>query len=71
MIKRRRQLKPQETICWECVHSLPRPDQGIGCEWFCVDKPVPGWTAIQTGTSYRVVKCKRFCTESGWKEAHP
>ena len=64
MIKRRRQLNRQETICWECAHSLPRPEQGIGCEWFCVDKPVPGWTAVKTGTSYIVRKCPKFEEES-------
>ena len=62
MIKRRRKLR-SETKCWSCIHSSPCPEKGIGCEWSVCSIPVPGWTAVKTGTSYFVVECKKYQEE--------
>ena len=60
MVKRRRQFQKSDTLCFECVHSVPCAERRRGCEWSVLGKPVPGWEAEKTGTSYRIKVCPRY-----------
>lgn len=55
----------KDTICWNCINAVPNPKKGIGCEWLCKGKEVPGWEAIprwqgDTVYSYKVLTCPKF-----------
>lgn len=60
MVKRRRAFKPKDTRCMDCANAVPCCEEGRGCEWSILSKPVPGWTAVKTGTSYRVMDCPKY-----------
>jgi len=64
MVKRRRAFNKKGTLCFECENAVPCAEKGNGCEWSIAFRPVPGWKATQTGTSYRVIECPRFKKES-------
>ena len=64
------------TLCWSCIHSVPRLVDGVyvhGCEWSLRFEPVEGWDAEphstklskeKTITSYHVKKCPKYVKES-------
>jgi hypothetical protein len=37
-----------KTLCWDCIHAVPDPQSGVGCEWSesKATVPVPGWDAM-------------------------
>ena len=59
-------------LCWGCVHAVPNPAAGTGCNWSKWFKPVDGWTAKPTvlyacnhGASYTdksfsITKCPQY-----------
>lgn len=67
MIKRRA-MRRAPSICWDCDHSVPCLEERRGCRWSIEEKPVPGWEAIKTGTSYRVIRCPKFRKSEGGRD---
>lgn len=53
------------SICWNCLHAVPNPEKGIGCEWSMYFRPVPGWEVEirilpHIGKTPNVRKCPKF-----------
>lgn len=38
--KKKRSCNGIESICWDCIHSVPSPRKGTGCSWIMNKKPV-------------------------------
>ena len=68
-------FKKKETICINCINSVPNPEKGTGCNWSRWFMPVDGWEAEETLIvnrplcdeeeectipSYRVISCPSF-----------
>lgn len=41
-------FQKKETICFNCINSVPNPKTGAGCSWSREYKPVDGWVAKKT-----------------------
>ena len=65
MVRRRREFKKAESLCWTCVNSVPRLEEKRGCEWSILFQDVPGWDAKRTGTSVKVRSCPKYKKEVG------
>ena len=54
------------SLCWQCAHAVPNPEQGRGCEWSRFFRAVPGWTVEirvlpNIGKTPNVRRCPKFC----------
>lgn len=68
-----------ETLCWNCIHSVPTLDGERGCPWSRAGEQVEGWTATPTEVyiqrqfngekisrtvrSFRITHCPMFVRE--------
>lgn len=46
-----------DTLCWCCEYACSTTND---CPWMTSLKPVPEWTAIKHGDSYKVIDCPMF-----------
>lgn len=67
--KKNKVRTPKDQLCAYCIHAVPDPSRGIGCNWSMHFQPVPGWKAVPTKVkysadklmpSYSVSSCPRF-----------
>ena len=67
-MRRAKNQKKNQTICWECVNAVPSADGSRGCNWSRKLEPVAGWNATQYERSNNESKpyitwCVHSCPE--------
>lgn len=51
------QHQMDDTLCWCCEYACSTSND---CSWMTSLKPVPEWTVIKHGDSYKVIDCPMF-----------